>query len=87
MSTNSTPFAVATSRMAAEYIFSRAFEAATSALLGRLGSLMNSCAIGENSTSRGADLPLYFCASVCLMKASTFCLNVAKPASPAHDSL
>ena len=67
--------------------FLKVYEAATSALLGKLGSSRNSCATGENSTSLGADLPLYDCPSVCLMNAATFSLNFARPASPAHDSL
>ena len=35
--------------------------------------------MGENSTSRGAVLPLYFSPSVCLMNSSRSCLNFAEP--------
>ena len=65
----------------------RAFDAAICSLPGRLGSLMNSCAIGENSTSRGADLPLYFWLRTWSMNLATFSLNFGRPASPANDSL
>ena len=49
---------------------------------GRSGLCRSSCAIGENSTMRGADLPLYFCASVCVIQSSSCCLNAGSPASP-----
>ena len=41
----------------------------------RLRSFRSSWAIGEKRTSRGAVLPLYFWASVCLMKLARSCLN------------
>ena len=54
---------------------------------GRLRSCRSSWAMGEKRTSRGALLPLYFWASVFLMKSSRSSLNLARPACPANDSL
>ena len=36
---------------------------------------------------RGAVLPLYFCASVCVIQSSSCFLKAGSPASPPYDSL
>lgn len=83
-STNGTPFLAATSAIAFVYSSSRALVSAPS---GRFGVLWFSNAIGLNSTSLGADLPLYFWPRVWVMNCSRSALNFGSPASPAHDSL
>ena len=73
-----------TSPIARVYISSLALFALPS---GRLGSPRSSCAIGENTTSRGALLPLYFCAMVWATNSDSFFLNASNPSLPAYDSL
>ncbi len=46
---------------------------------GKSGLPRSSCAIGENSTTRGADLPLYFCASVCAIQSAQLLLECLEP--------
>ena len=83
-STNGTPASAATACMESLYSLSRVFCPLPS---GRFGDLWSSTAVGPNSTSRGADVPLYFWASVCLTNACKSALNCGNPASPAHASL
>ncbi len=54
---------------------------------GRFGDLWSSNAMGENSTSAGADLPLYFCRQRVLDEVLEVVLELRSPASPANDSL
>ena len=83
-STNGTFFAAATSAIAAVY---RAMFLLAATPSGRRADLWSSKAIGENSTSFGADVPLYFGAAVAARKASRSARNFGNPAAPAHDSL
>ena len=51
---------------------------------GKSGLCRSSCAMGENSTMRGADLPLYFCASVCAIQSPSSLLELRRaPPAPA----
>jgi hypothetical protein len=47
----------------------------------------SSWAIGEKTTTRGAVLPLYFCALVCVSQSAIVFLKASSPSLPAYDSL
>ena len=75
-STNGTPLAAHTSRMAAVYSARLALLAEPS---GRFGLFRSSWAMGEKNTSRGADWPSYFWPS---MPSITWARSLRKPATP-----
>ena len=78
-STNTTFFSAATSAMALVYSASRALFSLPS---GKFGLCRFSCAIGENRTSRGLLLPLYFCFSVSSMNLASSRRKLSKPPRP-----
>ncbi len=83
-STKTTSFSAATSAIALEYSESRALFSLPS---GKFGLCRFSCAMGENNTSRGALVPLYFCRDVSSMNFASSRRKLSSPAAPASDSL